>query len=51
MTIFERIDGDARWMLAIADAHFEGWEKTMIADAITAAVTSMFDEIIAQRTA
>jgi|GEM_PF-2643957 len=51
MTVVERIDGDARWMLAIADAHFEVWERQMLADAITAAVASTFDEIIAQRTA
>ncbi len=51
MTVFERIDGDAQWMLDIADEYFEEWEKVMMADAITAAVASTFDEIVARRTA
>ncbi len=51
MTVCERLGDPARWMLGIADAHFEVWEKVMLADAISAAVTSTFDEIIAKRTA
>ena len=51
MKVAEMIGSDARWMLAIADEYFEDWEKVMLADAITAAVASTFDEVVAQRTA